>query len=77
MHVVLVSRGGTVYLYDQDTGTDLLALQPIQAVEFSHFLQVHLISELIVQLRLAAQHAEVASRNPSHLEAKEFQLKRG
>lgn len=77
MRVILISRGGTVYLYDQDTNTDILTLQPLQAEVLSHFLQQHLTSELIVQLRLAAQHASQYYLNTSHLETKEFPLKRG
>jgi len=71
----IVVRGGIVLLNDPDTNTDIIAMTATQAAWLSFFLQAHVTSELIVQLRLAATHANSQLIDPQ--EAKTFPLKKG
>lgn len=76
MRANLVSKNGCVYLHDADVNGDIIALTATEAMWLSSFLQQHLTSELVVQLRLAAQHANKALETNGPME-QTFELKRG
>lgn len=75
MQATLISKDGVVYLHDLDSGMDMVALTATEALWLSFFLQQHLQSEFILQLRLAAQHANLPITDAISLK-KEYPLKR-
>jgi hypothetical protein len=70
----IVSKDGVVYLRDLSSNQDMVALTATEAVWLSFLLQHHLTSELIIQLRLAATHANAGLNDPHGGIAKEFKL---
>ena len=58
MEAVLRSENGTVQLQDSALLGNIISFTPAEAIWFAEFLQQHLISELIVQLKLAALFAQ-------------------
>lgn len=74
----IVRRGGLVYLRDSFTSHDVVSLTPSEAEWLSQEIRSQLVSELCVQLHLAAM---AAGRQPTE-SASEFKeviypLKRG
>lgn len=63
-------RNGCVYFHDSALSKDIIALTPFEAQWFANFLRMHLTSELIVQLQLAALAANSETE-------KTFPLQRG
>jgi len=61
---------GCVELHDEEIGSTLVAMTAVEAAWLSFFLQQHVTSELIVQLRLASIHLQDEG------EDKDFPLKR-